>query len=111
MPAAARRWRARDVDIGTLKAAQTGERRVRVQVDDLGAEDPLSGSRVPWCRGGARGARQRGDPGPTREAGARHDRHARSGGPADPVARPGLLTYELTVTNRGLPRRRRSSSE
>jgi len=83
--------------LGTLQAAQTGERRVRVRVDDLGASDPLV--RV------ARAVLSSGTAAARASAVTRIQTLPTLGlvmtATPDPVARLGLLTYELTVTNRG----------
>jgi uncharacterized repeat protein (TIGR01451 family) len=84
--------------LGALNAGQTGERRVRVSVDDLGAADPLV--RV------ARAVISSSSNTPAAHAAVVTEVQASSLGlvlqaTPDPVAPLGVLTYELTVTNHG----------
>jgi len=84
-------------DLGTLNAGAAGERRVSVEIDDLGATDPLVRTARAAVESGVEAAR----------AGAVTQIEA--GAPLaltivatpDPVSLSGLLTYTLTVTNNG----------
>jgi uncharacterized repeat protein (TIGR01451 family) len=83
--------------LGTLNGGAAGERRLSVQIDDLGAADPLVRTARAVLASGAVAAR----------AGA--VTHVEDGAPLaltitatpDPVSLGGLLTYTLTVTNNG----------
>ena len=82
--------------LGTLNAGDTGERRVTVSVDDLGAADPLVRLTRAVVQSTAASARANEV---TTVAASLGFGLVMIATP-DPVGQNGILTYELTVTNR-----------
>jgi uncharacterized repeat protein (TIGR01451 family) len=83
--------------LGTVNGGQTGARGLQVRVDDLGAADPLVRMARAVAASGANVARAAA----VTQVEAAAPLDLAMVATPDPVARLGLLTYALTVTNSG----------